>query len=113
MSSGGELLAEIESRAIFLGRPAPDTHVLQRASSVLQAVQARALAVSSVSPDVEGGVGIYFCGPRASGRIALLNDGDAVAHTIVGRQEPEVWDFDPVDTRSISATVDRVRAALG
>lgn len=102
----GRFLDGLAERAAAQGKEPPNAIALGNARVALEAMVAAGLEPSSVSADVDGGVGIYVVGAAGRGRIAVDNEGSAVAHTVAGG-EPEIWEFDL--STELADTVERLR----
>lgn len=94
--------------------PVPNETAIWLAARVLDVLEELDVPPSSVVPDAEGGVSIYFSRIESTERYASLscsNEGDVVALTHDRVEEPCVWSVG-TEFAETRAAVERIRAFL-
>lgn len=91
------------------GKTEPNHLAHEGAQRILACLLEAQIKPDRVVADADGALGVYLVSTTGRGRFAVDNDGDAVAHTVVGEQL-DVWEFDL--TSQMSESLARMRENL-
>lgn len=101
-------LAEIRSNWDSYGAPSPNSTALDNAARILQHMKPFDLALVSIVPSAEGGVGFCFARGDRYADIESSNDGDIIGVRYIGIQAPVLIETDGTDI-SIEAALQEIR----
>lgn len=93
------------------GAEPPNETARNTAERVLGLLRRMSVPPARVVASAEGGVGICFVHEDRYADLECFNDGEIVAVSYRGTDEPDVWDVTPQD-ESIKAAIEKIRAHI-